>query len=80
LVACIALSESFLRLTVIVPRNAVDGDLVFTGIVSEKMTVKWQSHSFIDASIFDSWIDATFISELRKCREAFQDPGPTLLL
>jgi hypothetical protein len=80
LLACIALDGSFLRPTVIIPRKTVDSDLSLTGMTSEKVTVKSQPHGFINAPIFDSWFEETFLPELRTRREAFQYQGPAVLM
>jgi hypothetical protein len=80
LIACIALDGSLLRSTIIVPRKTVDTDLVLTGLTSEKVTVKSQPHGFINAPIFDCWMEEIFISELRKRRKAFDYAGPAVIL
>jgi hypothetical protein len=79
-IACIALDGSFLKPTIIIPRKTVDSDLALTGLTSEKVTVKSQRHGFINGSIFDSWLEETFIPELRRRREAFGYLGPAVIL
>jgi hypothetical protein len=80
LMACIVLDDSFLNPMVIVPRKTVDNDLILTGLTSEKGAAKSDPHGFINASIFDCWMEATLIPELRKRREAFEYMGPAVIL
>jgi hypothetical protein len=80
LIACIALDGSFLKPTIIIPRKTVDTDLLLTGLTSEKVTIKSQPNGFINTPIFDSWVQETFLPELRRRREVFDYEGPALLL
>jgi hypothetical protein len=73
LIACIALDGSFLSPT-------VDSDLILTGMTPEKVIIKSQRHGFVNTPIFDSWMDETFLPELRRRREAFQYAGLAVLM
>jgi hypothetical protein len=79
LIACIAADGPVLKPEVIIPRKTVDGDMILTGLTSEKVTIRSQPHGFIDTQIFDAWFEATFVPELLKRRAMHDSQGPAVL-
>jgi hypothetical protein len=55
LVACISADESLLKPTIIIPRKTVDGDLVLTGLTTEKLAIRSQLKGYMDTAIFEDW-------------------------
>jgi hypothetical protein len=68
LITCMAADGSALKPEIIVPRKTVDADLVLTGLMAEKRTIRSQPPGFIDTRIFESCCETMFIPELHNRR------------
>jgi hypothetical protein len=77
--ACIAFDDSAFKPEVIIPRTMVDTDLVLTGLVSEKITLRSQPHGFMETRLFHSWFETTLLPELDRRHAKYPYQGPALL-
>jgi hypothetical protein len=80
LVACIGADGSCTKPLIVIPRKTTDVDIFLTGLSEEKVEVYSQTNGYIDRQIFESWLENTFIQELKKRREAYGYPGPAVLI
>jgi hypothetical protein len=79
LMASIAADGSVLKPQIIIPRKTVDVDLLLTGLIDEKVTIRSQPHGFVDILLFDLWFETTFLSEFAMRRTKYSYNGPAVL-
>jgi hypothetical protein len=62
--AAIAADGSGLKPEIVIHRKTVETDPLLTVLASKKVTVRSQPGGFVDAALFDAWLETIFLPEL----------------
>lgn len=78
-IACISASGEYMKPLIIIKRKTVDSQYLFVPL-QDKVLIDSSESGYINAEIYDKWINTEFFPTLKEKRNLFAYDGPAVLL